>query len=218
MSFGTTLLRFVKKIRSPFLRRKLKNNNFTIISNNCFGGFVYDNYSLKYLSPTIGLSMPAKDFLKFIKNMDYYLTLDIEEYKNKEEIPCKDFIKEESLENHLDKLFKLGNLTLYGLHYKDLNEIKTKWNRRKTRINKKNIIYKFNDQNCATVEDMKEFLSLPFKNKILFTCNPYYKNSANKSVYYMKMYEGQKKVKDDIFKFHKVINMTNYLNNIEKED
>ena len=76
------------------------------------------------------------------------------------------------------------------------------------------MIVKFNDQNGATLEEMQEFLKLPFKNKLLFTCHPYFKNSDNPSVIFMKMYEGLDYVKDDVFKFSKVINMTNYLNSL----
>lgn len=214
MSFGTTLLRLCKKTIAPFKRSKLKNKDFTILSNNCFGGFVYDNYSLKYRTPTIGLSFPSKDFLKFLENLPYYLSLDIEEIKDKKDIKCKDFLKANNLDIETAKIYKLGDLELNCLHYKNFNDIKTKWDRRKKRINFNNLIVKFNDQNCATLADMKRFLNLPYKNKILFTCHPYFKHSTNRFVYYMPMYEGEKCVKDDIFKFHKVINMTNYLNSV----
>lgn len=38
-----------------FRRKKLKDPNVTIISNNCWGGHVYRYFGLPYMSPTIGL-------------------------------------------------------------------------------------------------------------------------------------------------------------------
>ena len=35
--------------------RKLKNRDFTIISNNCWGGTVYEAHNLQKQSPTVGL-------------------------------------------------------------------------------------------------------------------------------------------------------------------
>lgn len=39
-----------KKIEAKSNRRKLNNHKFTIISNNCWGGFIYQKYGLKYHS------------------------------------------------------------------------------------------------------------------------------------------------------------------------
>ena len=36
-------------------RSKLNNTDFSIISNNCWGGSVYRHYGIPYLSPTVGL-------------------------------------------------------------------------------------------------------------------------------------------------------------------
>lgn len=214
MSKGTTLLRLMKKIIAPIRRARLKNRDFSIISNNCFGGFVYDNYSLIYRTPTIGLSFPSSDYLKFLKNLNYYLSCDLENITDKNSIKCKDFLKLNNLDLKTCKIYRLGDIEINFLHYSSFEQARTKWNKRKNRINYDNLIVKFNDQNGATLEEMQEFLKLPFKNKLLFTCHPYFKNSDNPSVIFMKMYEGLDYVKDDVFKFSKVINMTNYLNSL----
>ena len=49
----------------------------TIISNNCWGGNVYQKFGLKYTSPTIGLFMIGEDYVKFCKNLRYYSTLNL---------------------------------------------------------------------------------------------------------------------------------------------
>ena len=37
------------------LIKRLKNKNFTLITNNCTGGVIYNRLGLKFLSPTIKL-------------------------------------------------------------------------------------------------------------------------------------------------------------------
>ena len=65
--------RKIKQILSIFTRIGLKNKDFSIISNNCWGGWYYDRYHLSYLTPPIGLFFPAKDYLKFLSNIHHYL-------------------------------------------------------------------------------------------------------------------------------------------------
>ena len=68
-------LKINKFFRLTFAKKrnkKLKNKNFTIISNNCWGGMIYESYNLRKDSPTIGLFIMPKDYIKFIKNLKKY--------------------------------------------------------------------------------------------------------------------------------------------------
>lgn len=56
-------------------RRKLQYIDFSIISNNCWAGFVYSKFGLEYTTPTIGMGIVDDDYIKFLENMDYYLNL-----------------------------------------------------------------------------------------------------------------------------------------------
>lgn len=51
--FHTIHLKTIK-FRAIFKRNKLKNKDFTIISNNCWGGLTYEEYGLPKMSPTVG--------------------------------------------------------------------------------------------------------------------------------------------------------------------
>ena len=47
-----------------FVKRKIKqhkNNDFTIISNNCWGGMIYESYGLPEQSPTVEMSFMPFD-------------------------------------------------------------------------------------------------------------------------------------------------------------
>lgn len=213
MSFGLELWRLVKKVKAPFDKIGLKNKTFSIISNNCFGGFIYDRFGLQYASPTVGLSFPSKDYLKFLKNLEHYLNCQIEDLP-KEQIKNLEFLKVNNLNIDTCKLFKLDDLEVNCLHYPNPKVANEKWKRRAKRVNLDNLLVKMNDQNCATVEDMKEFLKLPFKNKLLFTANPYFKNSKDPNVIFMSKYEKLGYVKEDYLSYSKYVKIKKILNNL----
>lgn len=64
--------RRIEKIFAIFYKKGLKNKTFSILSNNCWGGKIYDKYALPYLTSTIGLWIPPTDYIKFLKNLDFY--------------------------------------------------------------------------------------------------------------------------------------------------
>ena len=58
-----------------FPKEKLskKKDNFTIISNNCWGGKIYNSYGMPYMSPTIGMVIYPKDFFLFMRKFNEYI-------------------------------------------------------------------------------------------------------------------------------------------------
>ena len=105
-------------------REKLKNSNFSVISSNCNGAFILHDLGQRFNSPTVNLFLYPKDFIKFVKNLKYYLSLDLK------------FIKEEGIEYPIGLL---DDIKIYFMHYKSNEEAENKWNSRKERINYDNI-------------------------------------------------------------------------------
>lgn len=68
---------------------------------------------------------------------------------------------------------KLDDVTVYGQHYNDFNELKAKWNERKERINWNNIFIFMIERDGCTYQDLLEFDKLPYKNKVVFTKKKY---------------------------------------------
>lgn len=62
------------------------------------------------------------------------------------------------------------DVEIFFLHSHSVEEAKEKWERRCKRINWDNLLIKFNDQNGCTEKELKQFLTLPYKNKVFFTC------------------------------------------------
>ena len=210
------LKRLIKVFLSPFNRIGLKNKSFSIISNNCWGGYYYDKFHLRYTTPTIGLFFPPKDFLKFVSNIEYYLSFDLKKI-DLESANCKQLLvnKEKNglIKNASDMIIgKLGDIEIVFVHYSSFDDAYVKWNSRKSRINFENLIIKFNDQNEFEEYMFNEFMTIPYKNKLFFTSNMKFKGKEN--VYFIKKYADLGFALDDI---HTRFNIKKYLNDIKRQ-
>lgn len=152
-----------------YIRKRIGKRNFTIIANNCWAGRAYQYLGMPYLSPTVGLYFFAEDYIKFIMNLRYYLSLDLQfisvEYSRyQEELRKRN-------ENILAiPIGILDDVEIVFLHYKSEEEAKNKWNRRLQRINYDDIILKFSNMNLCTEEHILKFDTLPFHNKFVLNC------------------------------------------------
>ena len=145
-------------------RKKIKNRDFTIISNNCWGGHAYRYFDREYSSPTVGLYFRAADYVKFVYNLRYYMSLDLKF------IPLEGSGHEATIRKSGKGCVPIGvldDIHIIFLHYKSEEEAYEKWNRRRERMNFDNIIIKFSNLGPASEEVLKKFSELPFKNKFL---------------------------------------------------
>ena len=55
-------------------RLGLRTRDFTVLSNNCFGGFVYQRYGLPYRTPTAGLFFMPADYLRLLSDPRRYFS------------------------------------------------------------------------------------------------------------------------------------------------
>lgn len=161
------LLALRRKGLANFRQRKINKKKFTIISNNCWGGEVYESYNLIKQSPTVGLFFMAPDYIKFISNIKYYLKQDLIFIAP---VKSKYFLQLKNSKGYgTYPVAKLGDIEIFFMHYSSPEQAINKWHRRIKRINWNHILYKFNDQNGCTELDIKRFEAVPVKNKICFT-------------------------------------------------
>ena len=156
-----------------YRNRKLSNKNVTIISNNCWGGHVYRYLGIEYLSPTIGLYFFADDYVKFCKNLKYYIDQELQ-FISVDESKHKDNLVER---NTICPIGVLDDVEIVFLHYKSQQEVLEKWKRRSKRINWNNIVFKFSEQNYCSMKEIIEFDKLPYDRKIMFTTKDYHVKS-----------------------------------------
>lgn len=197
----------LRKILTWVRRIGLKGNSFTIVSNNCFAGFVYQKFGIKYNTPFIGLFILAPDYIELLKNFNELINKKLV-FINGDESKYKDYLIKNNRYNKYP-IGKLGeSVEIHFLHYKSEIEAEEKWNRRLKRINFNNILFKFSDSDMSNLELIKEFDQLSFKNKICFTS----KNIPNiKSQIYLRKYKNEKSVRNEwaaisTMKMKKIIN------------
>ena len=154
---------------SKFRREKLKNKNVTIISNNCWGGHVYRYLGISYLSPTVGLYFYADDYVKFCRELKYYMGQELKFISIKESRHSEDLIAG----NKHCPIGILDDVEIIFSHYKTEVEACEKWNRRKNRIVWDNIVFKFSEQNLCLPEHIREFDLLPYIRKLVFVTSDY---------------------------------------------
>jgi uncharacterized protein (DUF1919 family) len=147
---------------------RLKNNNFTVFSNDCWGAEVYHYYDLAYNTPFIGLYLMAPCYIKFLMDPQYYFSQKLEfSYHSKYE-------SVENLRSKREENFPtacIQDIEIQFLHYKDEKEALEKWNRRKERINYNNLFVKFDGSKDESNDELiRIFDNLPYKNKICI-CN-----------------------------------------------
>ena len=137
----------IRKIKKSFIplcakhnQKKLNNLDFTIISNNCWGGVCYEYFNLPKNSPTVGSYFFADDYIKFISKLKNYLSLKLEIINARE---SKYFSTLKELNQLNVPVGKLDDIEIVLLHYKDPKVALEKWKRRVDRINWDNLIVKF---------------------------------------------------------------------------
>lgn len=131
--------------------RILLNKDFTLISDDCWGGYIYKKYGLQYNSPFIGLIINTKDYIRLLKNIRYYLLENELVFLRVQELGFPVAV--------------LGDVLIYFKGYKSAEEADEKWKRRVRRINWNNLFVKMN---ICEIEDAIEFAKLQYKNKIAF--------------------------------------------------
>lgn len=139
-------------------RKRLKNTNFTIISNDCTAGCMCKDLKVRMNSPTRNFYFNADDYIKFCQNLEYYLSLLPEIYQGGYNGYGKEFL-----------MASLGDLKLFLVHYHSVEQCAEEWERRRERVNRDNLIFLMNDRNFCTEEHIKAFDELPFEHKVCLT-------------------------------------------------
>ncbi len=110
-------------------------NGISIFSNNCWGGFAAHTLGIRFCSPTVNLWIADQDFLRFLENLKYYLSLEPVMTGWSGARSCYD------MERY--PMLSVGDITLQCNHDTDPDVAIEKWQRRKQRVNYDNMIAVF---------------------------------------------------------------------------
>lgn len=148
-------------------RRRLSRTDFSIIANNCWGGFVYQRFGLPYTTPTVGMGMVDEDYFRFLGNLDYYISL-TPQFIDPRESEHYEFRKRIYGREIDYPVARLDDITLWFTHYKSEKEALAKWERRKRKLNRDRLLVKWSQRFTHDPARLEQFLALPYKNKIAF--------------------------------------------------
>ena len=149
-------------------RKQLKFTDFTIISNNCWGGLVYQYFGLPYNTPIAGCGFMDEDYLKFLENFDYYISLPLE-FINYSSSKRYRYYLQKKIDRPSCPIAILDDVEVCFTHYSSENEAREKWERRCKRINKDKMLIKMSQRYTTSTEVLERFEKLPYANKICFT-------------------------------------------------
>ena len=161
-----------------FLNRiGLKNKDFTIISDNCWGGFIYDYFSMQYKSPFINLFLFPHCYVELLRDFEQNMASELEFIDPNRSKYVKQIPDINTVNMYPIGVIR-GNIEIHFLHYRSENDANIKWQERKKRINRNNMLIKFCDRLVDTPDIIRQFDELPFKHKVCFTTKPYPYKSA----------------------------------------
>lgn len=198
----TQVKKKIFKIKSYFenysSRKKLINKDFTIISDNCWGGQVYQDLGIEYNTPFIGLFIVSPDYIRLVKNLEHYLSqpltfINSSKYRDNVQYP----------------IGLLDDVEIHFMHYKNEKEAIEKWNRRLNRMNWDNLFFKVNDRDYCTDRLLKEFDELSYSRKIIFTAQ---KNGDLKNSIWFKEHSNEDYVAPELRTYKKYFDVVNWLN------
>ena len=139
------------------MRRRLKNKDFTFLASNCTAGIIYHRLGMRFLSPPINMFIWQDDFLKFVLDLDYYLSLNLKFIKTEEPYPVA----------------LLGDIKLYFNHYATEEDARDKWEERKKRMNMDNLFILMCDRDGITEEDILKLGEVKCRNRVVLTAKCY---------------------------------------------
>lgn len=166
-----TIKELYTKSKAKYRRSRLNNIDFSIISNNCWGGYISQYFLIPYNSPFVGMFIFAPDYIELLGEFHTHMDNKLIFIDPKMSHYANELTKWNTLGKY--PIAKLGNVELHFLHYKNQTEATDKWERRKARINYDKLIVKFCDRDLATEELIKKFDELHFINKICLTSKTY---------------------------------------------
>ena len=204
-----------KNIARFIRRRKIKNRHFSIICNNCWGGLFYQRFGMKYESPTIGMVIPPKDFVRFCANLKYYLSIDVKPLDIEKAVNIELF---KSLEiSHQKKMIlgKIDDVEICFLHYESFADASEKWNKRRERVHAP-VIIKFNDNNGMVMDDLEAFNQATVNNKTIFTTyrKDFYDSSNAEMKFLLPFKLKDQDGVDDVYDYKKKFNVVKIINQI----
>lgn len=157
-----------RRIAAGAMRRRVRCRDFSIISNDCWGGMACEELGMRYESPFVGLFVVPADYIRMLG--DLKATMQAEpEFRGES--------RHESINrwrSEINRAYPIGvlpgDIEIQFLHYSSASEALQKWRRRTARINWEKLRVKISWHDDPEIEQrLREFARLPFAAKVCLT-------------------------------------------------
>lgn len=138
----------------------LLENPITLVSDDCWGGYLYHYLYLKFSSPFINISWKKEDFLKILNHFKYYMESSLVMKQESNLIECQwpvGIIGEGDME-----------IEVNFIHAINFAKAREEWDKRRKRINNNNILVKMSIGGSNEEYILKEYENTPFEYKYCF--------------------------------------------------
>lgn len=153
-------------------RASVRDENFTLISNDCWGSGPYQHLGLMFRTPFIATRMMAPCYLELLRSLTHYVAAPAEFITTSR----YDFLnagRQADLGYYPIALLD-GAIELHFMHEPDETTAWAKWERRRAKMNFDNLYIKFSqDPECCTDAMLEEFDRLDYPYKVCFTYRDY---------------------------------------------
>lgn len=148
----------IANARRARMRKELRNTRPTFLCPNCIGGILFHDLGLQFQSPTVNLMMDQKDFLRFVLNLDHYLSQPLVFFEKPGfSCPCA----------------SVDDITIHFTHYHSAQEAEDKWRERSKRINKQNLFVFMTERDGITKDHILQLTNLEARGITVFTAHDY---------------------------------------------
>lgn len=146
-------------------RRKLKNRQFSILSQNCVGCVMLHDLGQPFNSPTVNLYMSSPDYIVFLERPSVFIGQQLTFVESDKRYP-KGLLYYD--DDGIEK-----SISLYFPHDNDIEKIQNDWLRRSKRVMYDNLFVIATDRDGLTRDILDRFSKLPYEHKILLSSKPY---------------------------------------------
>lgn len=196
---GQKFLNHARKAVLWTYRKRLKNHDFCLISNNCIGSIICHDLGEQFRTPCITVGFTNEDFLTFCEHLPYYLSLPVEEITKDEPFPVGNLHGE------------FGDVRLEFQHYNnDYQLALRKWHERCKRVDIEQVYIVFE---AREIDDamFDRYQRLPFKHKMIYTCNRQGENVCDMGEFYTNGFEMGKILKYPNRGLHRYLEKFDYV-------
>ena len=159
-------------------RSKLKNRNFSVLSQNCVGCVMLHDLGQPFNSPTVNLYMSSPDYIIFLERLTEFIGQKLTFVESDKRYPKGILFYDADGEKK--------SISLYFPHDNDTGKIQNDWLRRSERVHYDNLYVIATDRDGLTMDILERFSMLPYKHKVLLSSKPYPEFSF---VQYFKQYK-----------------------------